>query len=109
MKEESIPFDTDTAFFINADGQPLYSSHNWPINWGDFACASGIPKVKNYTFRHNMSQVLTAQKRTLLTECEEWALCHAPGTREKYYSDQQAKMVESLMVQEFYQQHVAGQ
>ena len=26
MEAENIPFDHNTAFFINADGQPLYSS-----------------------------------------------------------------------------------
>ena len=55
-----------------------------------------------------MSAVLVAGKKSILTECEEYALCHSAGKRQKYYSDEQANMAKSLLGQEVYVQMVAG-
>ena len=109
MQAQQIPYDASTAFFINGEGGPLYHPHSWPINWGDFASTSGISKkITSYTFRKHMSAVLVAGKRSILTQCEEFALCHSDGTRKKYYSDEQARMAKSLLGQEVYAKTVAG-
>ena len=110
LEANGKPHDPSTPFFINPDGGPLYHSKSWPINWGDFAAASGLTKkVTNYTFRQNMSQTLIAARKAILTECEEYALCHSAGTRQKYYSDEQANMAKSLLGQDYYQKKVAGE
>ena len=109
MEDKKIPYDTSTPFFINGEGGSLYQAHAWPLNWGDFASTSGFSsKITSYTFRKHMSAVLVAEKRSLLVECEEYALCHSEGTRKKYYSDEQARMAKSLLGQEVYGKTVAG-
>ena len=109
LEENGLSCQPEDPFFINSTGGPLYTAHSRPIDWSDFSLASGVPNVTTYTFRHKMSQVLTSQNKSILTECEEFALCHSANTRKQYYSDAHAEMAKSLMGQEVYSQMLAGE
>ena len=80
MQKHGIAFGVKSPFIINSSGKAYLRPHGPRLSWGDFAQLSKLPQVSAMTFRHNMSNVLAAQKDATLAEMEEFINCHSKAT-----------------------------
>ena len=75
MKQQGIPFDkVKSPFFISQKGKAFMAPKINRLKWGDFAEMSGMTEVTSMTFRHNMSNVLKAQKDSLRRSSMRFAI-----------------------------------